>query len=286
MSLKKIYLTARTEYAKWVFNPRMIIIGVMIIFVYQLSVQPLVEMANEMKSTLNFLEPYIAITNSSLLIIIIPGVFLTLVSDFPKTDGSTLLFLQRTDRMNWVLGQALFIVFAIITFMVIIIVASILPILGISNFDNNWSDTVLNYKEKFPEKAMSFGANLITKNLTYQIPPIMAFVESTTLLMLYLFMLSLIMLVFNTMGIKIMGLVTSAGIIAIGAALCMINTSIKWIMPMAHTVVWLHKTDYFRAQIMEIWKSYAYFGIIILILMLFSCMFIDSTDFDSVSDID
>lgn len=286
MSLKKIYLTARTEYAKWVFNPRMTIIGVMIIFVYQLSVQPLVEMANEMKSTLNFLEPYIAITNSSLLIIIIPGVFLTLVSDFPKTDGSTLLFLQRTDRMNWVLGQALFIVFAIITFMVIIIVASILPILGISNFDNNWSDTVLNYKEKFPEKAMSFGANLITKNLTYQIPPIMAFVESTTLLMLYLFMLSLIMLVFNTMGIKIMGLVTSAGIIAIGAALCMINTSIKWIMPMAHTVVWLHKTDYFRAQIMEIWKSYAYFGIIILILMLFSCMFIDSTDFDSVSDID
>lgn len=286
MSLKKIYLTARTEYAKWVFNPRMTIIGVMIIFVYQLSVQPLVEMANEMKSTLNFLEPYIAITNSSLLIIIIPGVFLTLVSDFPKTDGSTLLFLQRTDRMNWVLGQTLFIVFAIITFMVIIIVASILPILGISNFDNNWSDTVLNYKEKFPEKAMSFGANLITKNLTYQIPPIMAFVESTTLLMLYLFMLSLIMLVFNTMGIKIMGLVTSAGIIAIGAALCMINTSIKWIMPMAHTVVWLHKTDYFRAQIMEIWKSYAYFGIIILILMLFSCMFIDSTDFDSVSDID
>ena len=286
MNVKKIYLTARTEYTKWILNPRMIIVAVMIVFVYNLSVNPLVEMAGEMKKPLNIFEPFIAITNSNLLIMIIPGVFLTLISDFPKTDGSTLFFLQRTDRINWVLGQALFVVFAIFTFISVIFIASVIPVIHIADLKNCWSETVLHYKEAFPKKSMSFGANLITENLTYQISPYGAALQSTLLVMLYLLLLSLVMLVFNTMGIKIMGLVTSAGLIAIGGALCAVNTTIKWIFPMSHTIIWLHNTKYFRQPVMDMWKSYAYFGIIIAVLLMLSCIFIDSTDFDSVSDID
>lgn len=286
MSLKKIYLTARTEYSKWLFNPRMIIVAVMIVFVYNLSVTPLSEMAAEMKDKLNIFEPFVAITNSNLLIIIIPGVFLTLISDFPKTDGSTLFFLQRTDRTNWVLGQALFVIFAIVTFILVIFIASVLPIIGIADFENQWSNTVMHYKEEFPKKAFSFGANLITENLTYQIAPFDAALQSSVLVALYLFLLSLVMLLFNTIGIKIMGLVTSAGIIAIGGALCAVNTTEKWIFPMSHTIIWLHNTKYFRQQIMEMWKSYVYFAVIIVVLLMLCCIFIDTTDFDSVSDID
>lgn len=286
MNVKKIYLTARTEYTKWILNPRIIIVAVMIVFVYNLSVNPLVEMAGEMKKPLNIFEPFIAITNSNLLIMIIPGVFLTLISDFPKTDGSTLFFLQRTDRINWVLGQALFVVFAIFTFISVIFIASVIPVIHIADLKNCWSETVLHYKENFPKKSMSFGANLITENLTYQISPYGAALQSTLLVMLYLLLLSLVMLVFNTMGIKIMGLVTSAGLIAIGGALCAVNTTIKWIFPMSHTIIWLHNTKYFRQPVMDMWKSYAYFGIIIAVLLMLSCIFIDSTDFDSVSDID
>lgn len=286
MNVKKIYLTARTEYTKWILNPRMIIVAVMLVFIYNLSVNPLTLMAEDMKKPLNIFEPFVAITNSNLLIMIIPGVFLTLISDFPKTDGSTLFFLQRTDRINWVLGQALFVVFAIVTFISVIFVASVLPIIHIADFENSWSDVVMHYKEEFPKKSMSFGANLITQNLTYQISPYDTALQSTLLVMLYLFLLSLVMLMFNTMGVKIMGLVTSAGLIAIGGALCAVNTTIKWIFPMSHTIIWLHNTKFFRQPIMEMWKSYLYFGIIITVLLMLSCIFIDTTDFDSVSDID
>lgn len=286
MSIKKIYLTARTEYIKWLFDPRMIIIGAMIIFIYNLSVFPLSEMAAEMKGKLNIFEPFVAITNSNLLIIMIPGVFLTLVSDFPKTDGSSLFFLQRIDRINWVLGQILFIVFAVITFIAIIFAASVLPILNIASFENKWSNTVMDYRTVFPQKSLSFGAALITENLTYQISPLSAAVQSSVLVMLYLIVLSEIMLVFNTLGIKIMGLVTSAGVIAMGGALCTVNVSAKWIFPMSHTIIWLHKTKYFRQSVMELWKSYLYFIALIVILLLLSCAFIDSANFDSVSDLD
>lgn len=286
MSIKKIYLTARTEYIKWLFDPRMIIIGAMIIFIYNLSVFPLSEMAAEMKGKLNIFEPFVAITNSNLLIIMIPGVFLTLVSDFPKTDGSSLFFLQRIDRINWVLGQILFIVFAVITFIAIIFAASVLPILNIASFENKWSNTVMDYRTVFPQKSLSFGAALITENLTYQISPLSAAVQSSVLVMLYLIVLSEIMLVFNTLGIKIMGLVTSAGVIAMGGALCAVNVSAKWIFPMSHTIIWLHKTKYFRQSVMELWKSYLYFIALIVILLLLSCAFIDSANFDSVSDLD
>lgn len=286
MNIKKIYLTARTEYIKWLFDPRMIIIGVMIIFIYDLSVFPLSGMAMEMKDKLNIFEPFVAVTNSDLLIIMIPGVFLTLVSDFPKTDGSTLFFLQRTDRINWVLGQVLFIVFAGITFIAVIFAASVLPILDTASFENTWSHTVMDYRTKFPERSLSFGAGLITENLTYQISPLSAAVQSSVLVMLYLIVLSEIMLVFSTLGIKIMGLVTSAGVIAMGGALCAVNTSAKWIFPMSHTIIWLHKTKFFRQPVMELWKSYLYFIVLIVIMLLLSCAFIDSTNFDSVSDLD
>lgn len=286
MSLKKIYLTAKTEYIKWLFNPRMIIIAVMIVFVYNLAVIPLCKMSDEMKSNLNVLEPFIAITNSNLLIMIIPGVFLTLISDFPKTDGNTLFFLQRTDRINWVIGQALFVVFAIVTFITVIFIASVLPVIRLASYENCWSDTVMNFKKAFPEKSMTFGANLITENLTYQVSPLSAAVQSSVLVMLYLFLLSMIMLVFSTSGVKLMGLISSAGVISIGGALCALNTTAKWIFPMSHTIIWLHNTKYFRQPVMEMWKSYMYFAVAIIVLLMLSCVLIESTNFDSVSDID
>lgn len=286
MSLKKIYLTAKTEYIKWLFNPRMIIIAVMIVFVYNLAVIPLCKMSDEMKSNLNVLEPFIAITNSNLLIMIIPGVFLTLISDFPKTDGNTLFFLQRTDRINWVIGQALFVVFAIVTFITVIFIASVLPVIRLASYENCWSDTVMNFKKAFPEKSMAFGANLITENLTYQVSPLSAAVQSSVLVMLYLFLLSMIMLMFSTSGVKLMGLISSAGVISIGGALCALNTTAKWIFPMSHTIIWLHNTKYFRQPVMEMWKSYMYFAVAIIVLLMLSCILIESTNFDSVSDID
>lgn len=42
------------------------------------------------------LESFIAMTNSKFLVMIIPAVFMLLISDFPKTDGNTMFYILKT----------------------------------------------------------------------------------------------------------------------------------------------------------------------------------------------
>ena len=48
LSFRKVLLSARTEYVRWLVNPRMIIIAVMLVFVYNFAIAPLQSAAEEM----------------------------------------------------------------------------------------------------------------------------------------------------------------------------------------------------------------------------------------------
>lgn len=286
MSIRKILSTARTEYVKWITNPRMIIIGVMLIFIYDFAVSPLLQMAEEMNSPLNMFEPFIAVANSQLLILIIPAVYLTLISDFPRTDGNTLFFLLRTGKINWLLGQILFIIMTIFTFIGTVFLGTVLPMLTQGFIADKWSLVVKQYGIIFPEKAMSFGNQLITEKLYNQLPPFSAVIQSYLLMMAYLLTLALIMLMFNCIKLKLMGLLSSGAVIAFGGALSVANVKAMWLFPMAHTIIYLHYTRFFREPVFAMWKTALYFVVVAVVLIAISMISLDQTDFDSVQDID
>ena len=104
-NIKCILAVARSEYVKWISNPRIIIIGVLLIFMHTLAVEPLLERADKIGLPLDILEPFAAIGNSGMLVMLMPCVFLLLISDYPKMTGNTLFFVQRTGRWNWFVGQ-------------------------------------------------------------------------------------------------------------------------------------------------------------------------------------
>lgn len=83
----------------------MIILGVLLIFIYNFAIEPLLKNAEEMGEPLNILEPFIAVANSDAILLIIPLVFLTLIADFPKIDTNTVFYIIRVGRINWLLGQ-------------------------------------------------------------------------------------------------------------------------------------------------------------------------------------
>lgn len=104
ISIKTALKCAKTDFVKWAFNSRMIILVVIAAFIYICAVQPLEENAAIMGKPLNAIEPYIAALNSGSLLLIIPLGFLAISSDFPKIDGSAMFGLMRTGRKNWFLG--------------------------------------------------------------------------------------------------------------------------------------------------------------------------------------
>lgn len=286
MSFRKIWSTARTEYVKWITNPRMIIFGVMIIFVFDYIVTPLKGLAQEVGKPLGVIEPFIAIANSDMIIAIVPAVFLTLISDFPRTDGNTLFFLQRTGRTNWLFGQVLFSIMAIFTYVGAIFVGAVLPMLPNCSWANEWSVPIKQYGEIFPDKAGTFANCLITEKLYNQLPPVKTAVVSYLLIMCYLLILALIMLMFNCLKIKIMGLLSSGAVIAFGCALNYANVSAKWVLPMSHTIIYLHYTKYFREPVFDMWKTVLYFLLVPVGLIFVSLIALSFTDFESVQDID
>lgn len=286
VNAKKIFSTARIEYVKWIANSRMILLGVMLVFIYSFVIEPLSAHSDKMVSPLNVLEPFIATVNSEVLVIIVPAVFLALFSDFPRVDGNTLFFLQRVGKLNWLLGQILYSFFAIVTYMTVIFLGSVILLASKSFWGNGWSLVVTKYASQFPDESQSFACLLIKSNLYNQVSPWYAAAMGFVLMVLYLFLVSLILLLFHCMKRKVFGMLTTSALIAFGGTTCLIKMKTMWIFPMAHSSIWLHFTEYYREPIMPMWKSILYFVMIIGCLIVFSVVLLHKTNIDSVQEID
>jgi hypothetical protein len=231
-----------------------------------LAVEPLLERAEKFGCPLNILEPFVAVGNSGMLVMLIPCTFLILISDYPKMTGNSLFFIKRTGKLNWFLGQLLFLIFAIITFLAIVLLGSIL----ISNGSAGafWSDTITKYESRFPNETGNFTSQLIPSNLYNQIPLLNAVLQTFVLMTAYLLLLSLIIYFFKLVHIQSFGLFAAVFIVAAGVMTCSLKSDTMWAFPMANTIVWLHFDEILSKQIFPIWYSYTYFGVALTVLLI------------------
>lgn len=270
INIKSALKCAKTDFIKWAFNSRMIILAVLAVFIYICAVQPLKENAELMGKPLNIIEPYIAALNSGSLLLIMPLGFLAISSDFPKIDGSAMFGLVRTGRVNWFCGQLLSLVMMSTAYLAFIFAASTIPTAFVSVWDTNWSDVAMRFSVEFPEEAQNFGALLLPKNLFNHLSLTGAALQSTLFVFIYIILLGMIMMCFTILGKKTLGVIVCGGLISVGSALCSIRASLMWALPMANSIVWLHYTEFRREPFYPIWCSGLYFAIFIALLIVLS----------------
>lgn len=263
--LRCILAVARTEYLRWLTDPRVIIVGVLLVFMRSLAVEPLLERAVKFGEKLNILEPFVAVGNSGMLVMLMPCVFLILISDYPKMTGSTLFFIRRTGKTNWFWGQVLFLLMAIATFLLAVLVGSMLVSGGA--FSDSWSNTVTKYAARFPNEADSFVSQLLPSNLYNQLSLFSAVLHTIALMTMYLFSLSLIIYFFKLIHIQSFGLFAAIFIVAAGVMTCSLKSQSMWAFPMANTIVWLHYDEILSRRNFPVWCSYAYFATAITVLL-------------------
>lgn len=255
-SLAVAWAVARTEYIRWATDPRMILLPVLLVFLYQSAIDPLLQMAAQMQAPLHWLEPFVAVTNSPLLMLFLPLVFLMLLGDFPRTDGCALFVLYRVGRVRWLQGQLLFVLLAVLSFLVCIAAGVTLPALGRLQGGANWSETVRLYTRAFPEQAQSFAAELIPEQLYNQMRPAAALLHTCLLQLLYLLILALWMLRFWCARRRRLGFFTAVLLVALGAASAMLGGGWMWAFPLAHANVWLRHSAVLRQVAFPLWGSY------------------------------
>lgn len=262
--LRKIWGVARTEFVGWITNPRVIILGVLLIFIKTLAIDPLTVRAERFGDSMIVFEPFIAVGNSGALTLFIPLVFLVLFSDYPKLGGNSLFYISRTGKAAWLCGQMLFLIMSVLTFLGAIFAASMLFSGG--HFDTEWSETVRKYAARFPEEAHNFDSQLLPSNLYNQIPMMTALWQTSTLLAMYLLSFALIIYLLKMLFSSFVGLAGSLVVMALGVALTSLYSPIKWAFPTANAIIWLHYEEILSKPIYPVWASFTYFGALLTAL--------------------
>jgi len=284
-SLKQAFSCEVTEFVKWVCDARMVIVAVLLIFINNFAVSPLTNNAELMGEPLNILEPFIAVANSEILILIIPIVFLTLIADYPKVDTNTVFYIVRIGRANWFVGQVLKLVFMIVSYLAVIFLGTVLPMLSKGFWYNGWSNVATGFVKMFPDRRGDFGVALLPENLYNQLSVFEAAVKSYLLVAAYLMIIGLILLVFSLFKRKTLGFIICGGMISLGMAFSAIRTNLMWTMPMANSITWLHYTKYFKKPIMPMSFSVIYLLVLIAVLLVFGGIAIGKFNYDNVTEV-
>ena len=263
---KSVWAVARIEYARWITNPRIIIVGVLLVFMKGLAVDPLIERAGKMGQPLNVFEPFVAVGNSQMLVMLLPCVFMILLGDYPILSDGMLFAVHRAKKANWFLGQVVFLILAIFSFLGVVLGVSMAMSGG--RWGSNWSDVVTKYQSIYPNEAGNFASQLLPSNLYNQIPLYRAVIQTFVLLMAYLLLLALILYVCKLLKLGALGMISACAVIGLGVVTCSMKQSAMWIFPMANTMVWLHYDEILREQICSVWFSFAYFFAGILLLLI------------------
>lgn len=280
---KCMLAVARTEYISWITDPRMLMVGVLLVFIHTLAVSPLLEHADRMGESLNFLEPFIAVGNSNVLVMLIPLVFVMLVSDYPRITGNTLLLIHRTGKRQWYLGQVLFQVMAVVSVLGILAAGSLLLTGG--DYSGSWSNVVTRYAVRFPREALSYACQLLPSNLYNQLSLPKALVHTLVLLAMYLFLLSEVMYLFQLLNAQPFGLYGVITVIVAGVVTCSLDLPCMWYFPLANTIVWLHYDIILSVMVVPIWYSYVYFLLAITILLAVNYLLVIRLQFTSTERI-
>lgn len=265
MGYRTIFSVAASEYRRFFLNPRIMVLGMLLIFTDNLVISLLLSRADKMEIPLNLAEPFIAVGNSGVLLLFMPAVFLILASDFPNLGNHTLFVIQRTKRLPWLFGQLLAALLCIITYIAVIFSFCCLLTARNGVISTEWSDTVTKYSSVFPEERNTLVSEYLPSNLYNQMTFRAALGHTILTLTLYLFLLCLILSFFRILGMRTAGIAASFSVIACGVVTCSLKTEMMWLFPMANTIPWLHYSEALREPVKPMEASYLYFVVLIMV---------------------
>ena len=287
MSARKIALHARMEYSLWLTNPRMSILLVLLTLIHSMAVQPLAQAGRQIGARFHLLEPLAALCNSTLILLMLPIGFLILMAGFPRMDRGFLLQLYRVGRLNWVLGELLYLCMAAGTYLGVVLLGTALCSLPYAPITSpGWSAVATDYVDILGESALKSAIALLPKNLYQQMGPGAAVAGSFLLLFLCLVLMGAILLAASLLRINSLGIAVDAALLLVGAGFVILDSPWMWGFPCAHALIWLHYNPYFRTPVCPLWVSGLYFLLGAALMTALACVTAKQRSFDSMLEFD
>ena len=265
MKHNRVIAVAATEFRRIFINPRMLTVGMLLVFTYNLVITELLMRADKTGLPVNVAESFVAVGSSGMLLMFLPSVFMILISDFPDMGPHLLYSVHRAGRISWLFGKLLAALFSAVAYVGGMLAACCLMTASNGFWGFEWSETVTKYLSMFPNDQFTLMSQYLPSNLYNQMSFPYALLHTALLLILYLFLLSLVIMFFRICGMKVAGIAASFAVVAAGVLTTAIHSDAMWAFPMANTITWLHYDTALREPVMPMYRSYIYFAVLIAI---------------------
>lgn len=265
--VRKALSVTRNEFVSLIHKPKLVLIIVSIVFMIDSVAKPMKDLSLELGYQLNIAEPFIFITSKGINIVIIPLIFIAILSDFPSAENSGYFSLIRNGRISWLIGETLFAVLSSVIYILIIFLSVAIYCADNSFIGNNWSDYTLRTYIDYPDVFL-YGTMFLDTSVYTQGTPVAILFQTLFLMMMYIFILVMLMLMFRIIGKKSFGIITAIGITFVGLPSYATSSPTRWIFPITHTAYNWHFNEFFAEPYCNISTSYIYFITLIIVLVL------------------
>lgn len=265
--VRTIALCGWMEYLQWLRNPRMILLAVFFVYMYTTVLEPIIQFAKEIPAQIGWFEPFVAVCNNGLLVLLFPLIFLVLMADFPRIEADSSFRVFRAGRRKWLLGQVAMLVIASVSVVgITFLLCALLSVSMGAQIVFGWSEAI---QKTVSNSVIQRGdlVSLLPSNLFYQLTLGQAVAWSFGLLLSCCISLGLVMLALSVWEVRKAGMIFGAGSVILGYVLLSTESPVRWWLPTAHYVLKEHFTAYFSAPNMPLGSSFLYFALVGLLAL-------------------
>ena len=264
--MRKVYGVVRAEYIGFLTGKRVLFMLFAFLFLAEDVVGKMGGLAAEQGMLLGSLEPFILILSYKIHAMIVPIVFVVMLSDFPSNEKSGYFIMSRITRISWVLGEAIYAGLVGLTFVLFLFIGSVLWVWRDSSFLTDWSPYMSELYKNFPDIYDRNNQLFIKTETLAQGKPVEVMLHSVCLLLLYLIVLALLMILFKLLSLKRIGIFLTVSLTITGVALEHYTKVVKWFFPITQSIYETHFDTYYARTEFPIAYSYVYFCMLIGVL--------------------
>lgn len=263
----KIMRLTGAEYKSFLLSKKSFFMLFSFIFMAEDIVGKMKELSVETGFRINKTEPFLLILSYGTHAVLIPVMFIVLMSGFPGQGNSSVFPVIRLGRKRWLLGELIYAWLVGISYLIFLLAGSILWMGGTGGFENGWSPYMTQLYMDFPEKYVSNNHLFIREGTVTQGAPAEVMMHGMLLMSLYMLFLAQLLCLFKLLHLKNIGIVITIGIVIVSQAAVSYFGKIKWILPMAHAIYGEHYNLIFLEQECSLGMSYLYFAVLNLVLL-------------------
>lgn len=254
---KKTILILRAGLQETFSDKKGIILLVLLGFILDNGVRPMVDHAIEIGEPLGAFEGFIMCLNNWYYIIIFLIGFIFLLTSVPRMDSNQFLLIYRTGKKSWLFGEILQIVISAAAY-ILLLLAGCLAVTGkYSYIGNVWSNYTVYYDSAYKE-LLSDNYHFVDQQVFKYYSPYKSVLHGILLLLLCMTLMGTIILYFTIINKKLIGILLNVILILFVLIFNEYRAGVMWISPFCHAVLALHNVFVYKQQSFSLGASYFY----------------------------